>query len=63
MRYREGEFESLGAEAMPANFLCIDRVVRMGLEDVPIDQQPRRQFQPLGLVPIVARWLEKMADH
>jgi hypothetical protein len=63
MRDRGAEFESLGAEAMPANFSYFDRVVRMGLEDVPVHQQPRRQFQPLGLVPIVARWLEERANH
>ena len=62
MRGREPEFESMGAEAMPANFFYIDRVVRMGVEDALMNQQLGRQFQPLGLVQIIARWLAKMED-
>lgn len=63
MRDRDSEFEFMGAEAMPANFICIDRVVRMGREDALMNQQPRRQFQPLGLVQIIARWRENAADQ
>ena len=63
MRDREAEFESMGAEAMPANFSYIDRVMRTGVEDVLIRQQSRREFEPLGLISVLARWLGKTSDQ
>ena len=63
MRERESEFEILGAEAIPAGFYDIDCVARTSLEYAPIDQSSRQQFMPVGLVAIVAQWLERMVTR
>ena len=59
MRNREVELEILGAEAIPAGFSDIDRVVQTSLEDGSIDRKYRQEFKPVGLVEIVGRWLNK----
>ena len=59
MRDREAEFESLGAEGIPVGFADIDRVMRTSVEHTRIDQHPRHRFEPIGLIAIAARWIDR----
>ena len=58
MSDRSAEIENLGAEALPAGFADIDRVLQTRLETTPQHQRPRQQLELVGLVAIITRWLK-----